>query len=167
MRVIVIPSAGAVPGARQVSLAEAWQGLMRYVRAKPLRWAALIAIFMTGAIILGILAATAPVVGTLAAVYMLLIVAAERWWIGMFAALKRTLACERWVAAQQRAQVRALIQQALRALLQVLTAFAALAGEVVSNGVAQSDATTRLRRGALALTVLPQLHSRSRSLARG
>ena len=164
---LAIPSAATFAIARQVSLAEAWRGLVRYVRSKPLRWAALIAIFMAGAITLGILAATAPVVGTLAAVYMLLIVTAERWWIGMFAALKRTLACERWAAAQQRAQVRALIQQALRALLQVLTILAALAREVVSNGVAQSDATTRLRRGALVLTVLPQLHSRSLSLARG
>jgi hypothetical protein len=162
----VIPSS-AVPVARQWTAAAAWSARVREVRADPLRRYSLLTVLVVVMACLYWDAMIAPVSAGLTGVAALVVIYLIRAGIGTLGAWRRTAACIEWAERQWTLTHRTLSRQSLRAADRLLLLLAAHELALVTLRVARTAATTRLRRGALTLTLLPRLDSCSLSLARG
>ena len=146
---------------RLVQWREGWAALVRDLKATPGRWAALLALTAVAAATAGVQAASIPVAGMITAAGILAVLGVQRFALGTGAARRRTRLCEEWVQDERRMMRRARIRGSLLIVSRIQSLFALWLHVAVTLQYRCYDATSRLRRGALAVTLLPRLYSRS------
>ena len=145
---------------------EGWAALVRNMNANSGRWAALLTVMAVAAVTAGVQAASVPLVGMITAAGIIAVVGIQRFAFGTGAARRLTLRCEQWVQVVRRAMRRGRIKGSLLIASRIVSLFAALLHVRAERQNDRRDAAIRLRRGVLAVTLLPRFHSRSLGLAR-
>ena len=143
-----------------------WFASVRAVKADLRRSVMFIAVVAAALATVGLLAASAPVVGAATAAGILAVLCLQRRFFGARGARRRTQECEVWVRQEQRARRRARVRGILLIVTRMLSRFAAVLNVTADRRYHRREAAIRLRRGALAVTFLPRFHSRSLRLAR-
>ena len=151
---------------RLVQWREGWAVLVRDLKATPRRWVALLALTAVAAATAGVKAASIPVAGMITAAGILAVLGIERFVLGAPAARRRTRLCEEWVQDERRMMRRARIKGSLLIVSCSQSLFALWLHRTATLQYRCCDAMSRLRRGALAVMLLPRLNSRSLRAAR-
>jgi hypothetical protein len=146
---------------RLVQWREGWAALVRDLKATPRRWAALLALTAVAAVTAGVQAASMPVAGMITAAGILAVLGIERFVLGAPAARRRTRLCEEWVQDERRMMRRARIRGSLLIVSGIQSLIALWLHRAATLQNRCCDAMSRLRRGALAVTLLPRFDSRS------
>lgn len=146
---------------RLVQWREGWGALVRDLKSTPRRWAALLTVMVPAVVTVGLQAASVPVVGMITAAGILAVLGVQRFALGTGAARRRTRLSEQWVQEARRAMARARIIGSLRIVSRIQSLFALWLHIAVTLQHRCCEAMSRLRRGALAVTLLPRLYSRS------
>ena len=140
---------------------DGWAALVRNVKGNSGRWAALLTVMAVAAVTAGVQAASVPLVGMITAAGIIAVVGIQRFALGTGAARRRTRLSEQWVQEARRAMARARIIGSLRIVSRIQSLFALWLHIAVTLQHRCCEAMSRLRRGALAVTLLPRLYSRS------
>ncbi len=140
---------------------DGWAALVRNMKGNSGRWVALLALMAVAAVTAGVQAASIPVAGMITAAGILAVLGVQQFALGTGAARRRTRLSEQWVQEARRAMARARIIGSLRIVSRIQSLFALWLHIAVTLQYRCCDATSRLRRGALAVTLLPRLYSRS------
>ena len=140
---------------------EGWAALVRNMKANSGRWAALLTVMAVAAVTAGVQAASVPLVGMITAAGIIAVVGIQRFAFGTGAARRLTLRCEQWVQVVRRAMRRGRIKGSLLIASRIVSLFAALLHVRAERQNDRREAAIRLRRGALAVTLLPRLTTRS------
>ncbi len=147
--------------ARPVQCREGWAARVRELKAKAGRWAALITVMVAAVVTVGLQAAATPLVGMITAGGILAVLGMCRFALGNRAARRLTRLCEKWVQNERQVMRRARIRGSLLIVSCIQSLFALRLHVALTRQYRCCDAMTRLRRGALAVTLLPRLNSRS------
>ena len=140
---------------------DGWAALVRNMKGNSGRWAALLVLVAVVAVTAGVQAASVPVVGMITAAGILAVLSIERFTLGARSARRLTLRCERWVQDERRMMRRARIRGSLLIVSGIQSLIALWLHRAATLQYRCCDAMSRLRRGALAVTLLPRLDSRS------
>ena len=143
-----------------------WFASVQAVKADLWRYVMFIAVVAAALATVGLLAASAPAVGAVTAAGVLAVLCLQRRFLGAQGARRRTQECEVWVRQEQRARRRARVRGILLIVTRILSRFAAVLHMTADRRHRRREAAIRLRRGVLAVTLLPRFHSRSLGLAR-
>lgn len=151
---------------RPVQWRDGWAARVRDLKANSGRWAALLTVLGAAVVTVGLKAAATPLVGALAAAGILAVLGIQRFAFGTGAARRRTRLCEQLVGDVRRVMRQARIRGSLLIVSCIQSLFALWLHTALSLQYRCCEAMNRLRRGALAVTLLPRLDSRSLRVAR-